>query len=88
MESLDRFRKGEAAFLLATDVAARGLDIQGVQVRSYGGSCSCGDCGGSLELAGCQCHPLRPGHPWRAGAFMGGFDSCGSCADSLKVAGN
>lgn len=32
LESLERFRKNEAAFLLATDVAARGLDISGVQV--------------------------------------------------------
>lgn len=31
LEALDAFRKGEAAFLLATDVAARGLDILGVQ---------------------------------------------------------
>eukprot|EP00877_Chromochloris_zofingiensis_P007931 jgi/Chrzof1/3391/Cz12g23200.t1 len=32
LDSLERFRKGELAFLLATDVAARGLDIIGVQV--------------------------------------------------------
>ncbi|KAF6261994.1 P-loop containing nucleoside triphosphate hydrolase protein [Scenedesmus sp. NREL 46B-D3] len=32
LESLERFRRGEAAYLLATDVAARGLDILGVQV--------------------------------------------------------
>lgn len=33
LESLERFRQGQAAFLLATDVAARGLDISGVQVQ-------------------------------------------------------
>ena len=30
LEALERFRTGEAKFLLATDVAARGLDILGV----------------------------------------------------------
>lgn len=34
LESLEAFRAGTAAFLLCTDVAARGLDISGVQVRS------------------------------------------------------
>jgi len=33
LESLEKFRAGTIAFLLATDVAARGLDISGVQVR-------------------------------------------------------
>lgn len=32
LQSLEKFRKGEVAFLLATDVAARGLDILGLQV--------------------------------------------------------
>ena len=32
LEALEAFRTGAAAFLLATDVAARGLDILGVQV--------------------------------------------------------
>jgi len=32
LESLEMFRTKEATFLLATDVAARGLDISGVQV--------------------------------------------------------
>lgn len=31
LENLERFRKGELAFLLATDVAARGLDILSVE---------------------------------------------------------
>ena len=35
LESLERFRKGEIKFMLATDVAARGLDIQGVQVGQF-----------------------------------------------------
>lgn len=39
LEALESFRAGTAAFLLATDVAARGLDIQGVQVGSRSGSC-------------------------------------------------
>lgn len=43
LESLEQFRKGEASFLLATDVAARGLDILGVQtVINY-------DCPTTLE---------------------------------------
>jgi len=33
LQSLEAFRAGEAAFLLATDVAARGLDIVGTQAR-------------------------------------------------------
>lgn len=36
LQSLEKFRKGEVAFLLATDVAARGLDILGLQVCGGG----------------------------------------------------
>jgi hypothetical protein len=32
---LSSARRGDTAFLLATDVAARGLDIQGVEVRPW-----------------------------------------------------
>jgi hypothetical protein len=39
LRSLERFRKGEVAVLLATDVAARGLDILGLQVRLHLGAC-------------------------------------------------
>jgi ATP-dependent RNA helicase DDX27 len=43
LEALERFRRGEASFLLATDVAARGLDILGVDtVVNY-------DCPRTLE---------------------------------------
>jgi hypothetical protein len=42
LESLERFRRGEVAYLLATDVAARGLDILGVHVRVF--LCSCTPC--------------------------------------------
>lgn len=30
-EALDKFREGEANFLLCTDLASRGLDIKGVE---------------------------------------------------------
>jgi hypothetical protein len=36
LQSLEKFRKGEVAFLLATDVAARGLDILGLQASADG----------------------------------------------------
>lgn len=57
LQSLEKFRSGEAAFLIATDVAARGLDILGVQaVINF-------DCPGSV-----QSYVHRIGRTARAGA--------------------
>jgi ATP-dependent RNA helicase DDX27 len=57
LQALEAFRTGESVFLLATDVAARGLDILGVQaVVNY-------DCPSSLET-----YLHRIGRTARAGA--------------------
>jgi ATP-dependent RNA helicase DDX27 len=57
LEALEQFRTGEARFLLATDVAARGLDILGVEtVVNF-------DCPASLET-----YLHRVGRTARAGA--------------------
>jgi hypothetical protein len=55
LQSLERFRKGEVAFLLATDVAARGLDILGLQVGwCFPGFRCCTACADTSTLWGCR----------------------------------
>jgi ATP-dependent RNA helicase DDX27 len=72
LESLEKFRRREVAFLLATDVAARGLDIMGVQVVVNF------DCPRTLET-----YLHRIGRTARAGGVLGSH--CCSCLLHYQV---
>ena len=71
--AVERFKSGEVPLLVATDVAARGLDIPDVEVGAawaIGGSCCMGDRAWVLHgreqagaWGGCECGGAGVGHP-------------------------